>query len=212
MRLYLIRHGATKGNLEGRYVGRTDEELLPGETERLVWNEAVLPDRILVSPLKRCKATAYALFHQKEIEIGAFLRPLEVVEDFRETDFGAFEYKNYQELNGMPSFQKYIDSGGETAFPFGETKNETIERVCAAGTEEFRKLLDDKTVKCAAVVAHGGTLMSLLDRFSRPHGAYFDWKTGNGCGYCTELSEQNGTFVLQDIRPIVCIREDGESV
>ena len=32
---YLIRHGATHGNLEGRYVGRTDEPVLPLELKKL---------------------------------------------------------------------------------------------------------------------------------------------------------------------------------
>ena len=35
MKLWLIRHGMTKGNQEHRYVGTTDEDLLPEEKERL---------------------------------------------------------------------------------------------------------------------------------------------------------------------------------
>ena len=33
MRMYLIRHGATQGNLEHRYVGRTDEGILESEKQ-----------------------------------------------------------------------------------------------------------------------------------------------------------------------------------
>lgn len=33
MKVYFIRHGQTKGNREGRYVGRTDEPLL-AETKK----------------------------------------------------------------------------------------------------------------------------------------------------------------------------------
>ena len=36
MRIYLIRHGVTKGNLEHRYVGSTEEVLLPEADEPLL--------------------------------------------------------------------------------------------------------------------------------------------------------------------------------
>ena len=35
MIIYFIRHGATAGNLEKRYIGRTDEELCTEGIERL---------------------------------------------------------------------------------------------------------------------------------------------------------------------------------
>ena len=31
---------------------------------------------------------------------------IEIIEDFRETDFGRFEGKNYRELSGEPYYQK----------------------------------------------------------------------------------------------------------
>ena len=46
----LIRHGITKGNLEGRYIGTTDEPLYDNKIQK------AYPDADLVvsSPLKRC--------------------------------------------------------------------------------------------------------------------------------------------------------------
>ena len=35
MTFYFLRHGATKGNLEKRYVGATDESLTPESREAL---------------------------------------------------------------------------------------------------------------------------------------------------------------------------------
>lgn len=32
MKIWLIRHFQTQGNLERRYIGRTDEPILPGQT------------------------------------------------------------------------------------------------------------------------------------------------------------------------------------
>ena len=68
MKLFMIRHGATAGNLEKRYVGRTDE----GLTEQAVFflQEEALKLRelagnvaaIITSPMKRCLETAEILF------------------------------------------------------------------------------------------------------------------------------------------------------
>ena len=66
LQIYFIRHGFTKGNEEGRYVGRTDESL--SETGRnklseIVWNATYMtPNVILVSPMKRCIETAELIF------------------------------------------------------------------------------------------------------------------------------------------------------
>ncbi len=187
-------------------MGRTDEELLPEERGRLIWTDA-LPERIIVSPMKRCLSTAYELFHQKEIERGVFLRPMTVIDGFREMEFGAFEYMNYQELNGLPSYQRYLDSGGECAFPFGESKADFCKRVVTAGNEIFGEL---SAVRSAVIVAHGGTLMALLDHFSSPHGDYFDWQVKNGCGFETELVQSDGRYCLTEIRGRSFYRETGE--
>ena len=74
MKLFMIRHGATAGNLEKRYVGRTDE----GLTEQAVSDlkEEALKLReisgnvaaIITSPMKRCLETAEILFPEKLYE------------------------------------------------------------------------------------------------------------------------------------------------
>lgn len=125
--VFFFRHGATKGNREHRYVGSTDEALLPeGENalEALLESPAFGQVRgeakqVYVSPLVRCRQTAELLFP----ELSQIAVP-----DLRECDFGAFEYKNYEELNGNPEYQKWIDSYGACGFPGGETKEEFTER------------------------------------------------------------------------------------
>lgn len=54
MELTLIRHFATAGNLEKRYIGTTDEAILPvAEIKKMPRAEIVL-----TSPMKRCRQTA----------------------------------------------------------------------------------------------------------------------------------------------------------
>ena len=65
MKLWLIRHGMTEGNREHRYVGTTDEGILPEEKERLQARAAELdahPTVVFVSPARRCRETVECLF------------------------------------------------------------------------------------------------------------------------------------------------------
>ncbi len=179
--IWIFRHGATAANLERRFLGTTDEPILPEEQERLaavgdrgfaetdrgmaVFSKAEMP--LYVSPMLRARMSADVLFPGKEHII---------VADFREMDFGEFEYKNHAELDGNPAYQAYIDSEGMLPFPGGESLEEFQERTCAA-------FLGLDLTSDSAIVAHGGTVMALLDRFSRPHEGYFNWLVPNGGGY-----------------------------
>lgn len=182
LHIYFIRHGFTKGNEEGRYVGRTDESLSETGREKLKIEarnaKYMVPDVILVSPMKRCVETAGILFPNRECTI---------VDDFRECDFGQFEYRNYSELNGTLEYQQFIDSNGMTGFPGGESPNLFRSRCQKAFLEAVDKLKDQSVVEHVALVVHGGTIMSILDGFSEPHRDYFDWQVSNGDGYFGKL-------------------------
>lgn len=229
-KIVLIRHGMTQGNQEHRYVGTTDEGLLTESVEELrgmqeFWQKQVpmngrtvadsvydeieiAPGKITceqyseknenknqvvyVSPYLRAKQTADILFPDAgKVEIP----------ELAECRFGEFEYKNYAELNGNPDYQRYIDSGGTTAFPGGETKAEFTDRVMRG----FEKVFVDvesregqKRLRCDVssriemahtslsdtiiIVAHGGTIMALMDQLSEPHKDYFDWQVKPGEG------------------------------
>lgn len=265
MKLWLIRHGMTEGNREHRYVGTTDEGLLPEEKERLKTKAAELdlhPAIVFVSPARRCRETAACLFpglqaaqlcasgegpEEETSSAATAVRPsrqpesvtenaesaapeLIVVPEFMEMNFGAFEYMSWQEIDQDPdpahraAYQRYIDFGGETAFPGGESKAAFTKRVCdgferavlpriqermkaanisvvgetKAGTEQkivFR-LQDDRSAedarpKCScediAIVAHGGTIMALMERYAEPHKPYFEWGVKPGEGYRLDL-------------------------
>lgn len=207
MKIYLIRHGETKGNREHRYVGTTDEGLLP--EGKLALEKLRMPKvaRVYVSPMRRCRETAQILFPDCE--------PV-FIENLRECDFGAFEYKNYEELNGDPDYQRFIDTMGESGFPGGEDMRCFQER-CVKGLEEvlelergIRQRVEQgipRQMECSvrqqadiALVVHGGTIMALLDRFSEPHKDYYDWQAKNGCGYAAEAVEgADGSFCLTSI-------------
>lgn len=184
--LFLIRHGKTRANLEHRYLGRTDEELSPEGKEELAAQKAAgnypAPDEVdvvIVSPMKRCRQTAELLYPGM---------PLLVIEEFREMDFGAFEGKNYKELQGDARYQAWIDSNGTLPFPEGEGQAEFQER-CRAGLfrmmEELAGMGKEHPARIAAIV-HGGTIMALLGAYGDR--SYFDYQCGNGGGYQCRFS------------------------
>ena len=182
MKIYLIRHGRTAGNLEKRYVGSTDESILPEEQERLRKFDYPEVDVVYVSPRLRCLETAAVLFPGKE---------LRKVKLLAECDFGAFEYKNYKELSDNEDYQRWIDSGGTIGVPGGEDR-ETFQNRCQRGY--WQVLLDAERRGCRqiAIVAHGGTIMAVMERVAEPCGDYFSWMSENGCGYL--LDSESGSW------------------
>lgn len=193
MKIYLIRHSLTAGNLKKRYIGRTDEELCPEGRKLLEENlgRGLYPeaDRVFTSPRRRCVQTARMIYPGQEIT---------VVDKLAECDFGSFENKNYEELKTKPAYQQWLDSGGLTGFPGGEDRQSFTKRslegfrealkLCGSGGEEpfsregaahegGRKALS------AAFVVHGGTIMSIMERYAVPEGTYYDFQIGNGEGY-----------------------------
>lgn len=220
MKIYLIRHGETKGNREHRYVGTTDEGLLPEGEQALREKKMPQDVRVYASPLRRCRETARILFPEQE--------PI-LIEDLRECDFGEFEYKNYAELNGNPDYQRFIDTMGESGFPGGEDMKSFQQR-CVRGLEEVLRQekerseggrqekqyeeaqSEEKQLKGdqpdIALVVHGGTIMALLDRFSMPHRDYYDWQVKNGSGYVAKVSCQaEGDLLLTDIDELALFAE-----
>ena len=184
MELIFIRHGKTPGNLAGRYVGRTDEPLLPESREEILCrkmkNEYPPADIVFTSPMLRCIETARIIYPgKKRIEIP----------DFRECDFGEFEMKNYEELNGRADYQAWIDGGGKDPFPGGESMNmvrgfyRAMELAYSGAdpmTDQFLMESDPFTepVNSVAFVVHGGTIMSILSVICG--GDFYDYQTENG--------------------------------
>ena len=77
----------------------------------------------------------------------------------QECDFGDFENRNYLELNGNPDYQAWVDSGG---CPFRRGKPGGFQERCREGFVRILREAQQEKRRQIAVVAHGGTLMSVL--------------------------------------------------
>ena len=174
MRILFIRHGKTAGNLEKRYIGRTDEPLCEAGVAELSAKIFPACNRVIASPMVRCIQSAQIVYPGQVPETN---------DGLRECDFGDFEGKNYTELNGNPTYQAWIDSGGTIPFPNGEDTNAFKARCIAAFEQVVRAASMEGSL---AFVVHGGTIMSILERYAESKGDYFDFQVRNAAGYETE--------------------------
>ncbi|MCM1577800.1 MAG: histidine phosphatase family protein [Ruminococcus sp.] len=175
MKIIFIRHGKTEGNLEKKYIGRTDELLCAKGIGELKSRKYPDCEIVVTSGMKRCIQSAKIIYPEKN--------PI-VIDGLGECDFGDFENKNYIELSDDPRYQKWIDSGGKTAFPNGEDPCDFKKRVISA-FEKTAGVLKEYSV--ISLVVHGGTIMSVLEKYAVPKKDYYDYRTENGGGYITEF-------------------------
>ncbi len=209
--LTLIRHGATASNLEHRYLGRTDEPLC-GEGARMLERHQRegryrksggyrAADALFTGPMLRCRQTAAILFPECE--------PV-CIPEWTEMDFGRFEGKNYEELNGDPDYQAWIDSGGTIPFHGGESRTAFQERTVRG----FHRMMDHAAEQavCRTVgqsgqksekmmisaVVHGGTVMALLSALFGEE--YFAHQPKCGEGYLCRFLYSEQTIKLLELR------------
>ena len=169
MEIIFIRHGATAGNLERRYIGRTDEPLCAlgiEQAEKL--KGRFKPDYLFVSPMLRTRQTAEIAFPSMEYE---------TVDDLRETDFGIFEAKTADELKDDINYVNWLESMCLDPIPDGERVDDFKNRCCKAFSEIVEKLPENSTV---AFVVHGGVIMSTLERFGDEGKNFYDYHIKNG--------------------------------
>lgn len=195
--LVLMRHGATKANMEHRYLGTTDEALSQeGEMQLLEYKKmCFFPkiDFLFSSPMKRCVQTAEILYPES--------KPVQI-EEWKEMDFGVFEGKNYLELQGDKRYQEWIDSNGTLPFPEGESREEFIIR-CDKGfwrMLEKLKQIKEEGHKTVGMIVHGGTIMALLSKYGK--GDYFDYQVPNGKGFVCTMNHFDAEPEIMELKKL----------
>lgn len=181
-RIHLLRHGKTLANEQGRFVGRTDVPLSEDGIAQLrdLSRNYEYPgvQKVYSSPLMRCVQTA-------EIFYPAF-EPV-TIEGLREYDFGKYENKTAAELVDDTGFMEWIKNG--TAADTMESMYDFEQRI-KIGFESVLKDMMANKLSSAAIITHGGVIMTLLAALGIPKRNPKLWITDNGHGYTVATSAQ----------------------
>ena len=170
MKITLIRHGKTAGNLMRRYIGITDEKLCAeGRAELAACKVDKLVKKVYSSPMQRTIETAAILYPKAEIV---------TVDELREMNFGIFENKNCAELDTCKEYSDWVSGGCLASCPGGENREEFSQRCIKA----FAHIVDEeiKTSSHIYFMIHGGTIMAICSWFAIPRRDYYDWAIANG--------------------------------
>lgn len=168
MKLYLIRHGATRANLAHLYCGSTDLPLAPEGVAALKTLRYEAPDaRYLTSGMTRANETLELLFPGREYDTDP---------RFREVDFGSFEMKSYEQLKDDPAYIAWITGDNEKNVPPGGESGEAFRTRVLAALETLR----EDTV----LVTHGGVIAAIMEALFPAEGKNrYQWQPKPGQGY-----------------------------
>ena len=186
MNVRLLRHAPTQGNAEKRYIGITDEPLSNEgmALARACGGDAALA-RVYVSPLLRTQQTA-AIWHPNAKQV--------IMGGLAEMNFGAFENKNYLDLQHDTAYQAWLDTQCTGICPGGEDMAGFTQRVCEAFAHIMR-MAAAAGENSVAIVAHGGTVMAVMSRYATEEKSYFDWHVQPCEGYAFEWLPDADTII-----------------
>jgi alpha-ribazole phosphatase len=194
MELIIVRHGETPGNAQRRYVGALDQPLSERGRQQAA-AAGVHPEEqlVYVSTMRRARETAAIMFpNARQV----------AVQGVQEMDFGAFAGRTAEEMSDDASYRAWVAGNCEGRCPGGESREQFIERICAAiirFCHELRERHEERSI----LVAHGGTIMASLHRLAVEERDYYDWLPGNCGGYRMDVvlaDEDTGCVRFHNVR------------
>ena len=192
-RWFLVRHGETDWNVEGRAQGQMH---VPLNDKGLAQAEAIAarlqPMRftaVYASDLRRVTQTAEAIMRGRDL-------PLVTLPALRERGFGEWESLTFAEMEARyPEQYATMFSGDDTtAPPGGESERDVYERV-AAGVDRLRERHagDDGDL---LLIAHGGSLSAAIVRLLGLPSASMERFLFDNCGLSAVTVYDNGFAAL----------------
>ena len=192
MQIYIVRHGETLWNKDGRLQGATDIEL--NESGREVARKTgealkdTIIDKIYSSPLKRAHETACLIRGERNIDIICDER-------LREVCFGKLEGQRMEDMKKDPDshFKHFFDAPKQYV---PDEDGEELEGLCKR-TKEFMEevvLPQADTLSRIMIVGHGAMNKSIMC-FVKNHGIDKFWSGGlqKNCNVII-VNYENGKF------------------
>lgn len=186
MKLTLIRHGVTEGNMKKLYYGSTDLPLLPCSVMKLhrMAEGGGYPTapHYYTSGMLRTEQTFKALYGDI---------PHEVLHDMREIDFGEFEMKTYQELCNTDAYQTWITGDIEANIcPGGESGDQVTRRALRSLAPLIAADED------AVIITHGGVIGGLLQHWFLAVNGRYSFTPEPGTGFTVEFIDKRPVHVV----------------
>ncbi len=208
-KIVFIRHGTTTGNINKLYYGSTDVPLaavgIDELRERKSWG--LYPDaphaEYYTSGMLRAEQSFEIIYggdkgetldSDENITVGSRIasEAHEIIEEFRELDFGDFEMKRYDELKDEEEYVKWISGNDKSkAPPNGESLTDFRKRVLRGFDKLKRKhdrqalnLSDRQEEALSICVCHGGVISGILSHhWPEENKNFFQWIPNPGHGY-----------------------------
>lgn len=159
MNIYLVRHGQTDYNKNGRFQGTTDVDLntlgleQAGQIGKRLQSKRI--DIIYASNLKRVAQTAAVI--SKYTNANIITR-----EELREIDMGEWECLNYEQVKAKYAsyYEEWSKHEGDMPYPGGECGADVEKRAMKVIGEIINQEYEE-----SVIVTSGGTIRVLLSSF-----------------------------------------------
>lgn len=191
MKIYLIRHGQTDWNVEGKIQGRHDislNETGVKQAELLAKGMEKRPVvQIFSSRQKRALETAQAIGRSQQVAVT-------VMDGLEEVDFGDWEGKTWDEISREypKEFKIWCEEPAEITPPGGESRPEIYARMRKALKEIIRRSRGD-----IAIVSHGAALAYLVSlMMEKELGAHDEIIVKNVSISTVDYDRETGRFTM----------------
>ena len=208
--IYFIKQGLIESNLQGKYIGTTDEPLSSDGITMLekMRDTYVYPpvDECFTSPLSRCTETLEILYPDADYT---------VVPELAECDFGDFEGMTHEQLKDNKEYLDWVNSTTpESAPPCGESNVQFVTRVCSAFNSIVKYMMSNG-ISEAAVCTHGGVIATILATYGLPQLPMSEWTCVNGKGFAVKITPsvwmREGMFEVAGLFPLEKSEQEFES-
>jgi broad specificity phosphatase PhoE len=172
--VFLLRHGETAWNKQGRVMGRTQ---VPLDADGIKQIQKIAPlvaplelDGIYTSPLRRAVQTARVVAEGTNL-------PIRKSEGLNEIAFGDWAGRYFDDLVHDALYRSFIKSPAKTVLPGGETISDVQRRGLSVINEAAQKVPGGRFL----FVSHGDVIRAILSHYMKlPLNEYRRLRVDNG--------------------------------
>ena len=161
MKIFLIRHGQTTGDIEDRYGGSYDDHMTEKGHEQLRATAQKLSGKgievIFSSPLIRARESAEIIAQA----VGG--APVEVVEGLQERHYGVLTGLTKEEAR--QKYPEVVES--HTDYMYTDPEGESYDDFYRRAVDTFKDILT-KGHATIAIISHGGPIKMILKHLGQP--------------------------------------------